>query len=87
MFCSWNIQPRRCLNDWEIEEIERLFGLLDSYPLGEIGLPDEMKWRGDEDKGFSVRSMYEELNLSKRTLFPVECVWKVHIKTKAAPLL
>lgn len=40
--CSWNIQPRRNLNDWEIEEMGRLLNLLESYVLGERDLTDEM---------------------------------------------
>lgn len=42
VLCSWNIQPRRCLNDWEIEEMGRLLELLDGYSFGERDMSDEM---------------------------------------------
>lgn len=42
VLCSWDLKPRRNLNDWEIEEMGRLLEVLDAYPVGDPGLEDEM---------------------------------------------
>lgn len=64
VFCYWNIQPRRCLNDWEIEEMGCLLEMLDNYCLGDGAMPDEMLWCLDEAKRYSVKSMCEVLGSS-----------------------
>lgn len=45
-FCSWNMHLRRNLNNWEVEDMERL---LDGYRLGDIERP----WMLDEDKDYT----------------------------------
>lgn len=83
--CSWNIQTRRSLNDWEIGEIGRLMDLLERYSLGDKELEDEMQWLLNE--GFSVKSMYGGLMQVSRSFLPGKCVWHPHIPTKASFLL
>lgn len=68
--CSWNIEPRRNLNDWEIEEMGRLMESLERYELRGRGQSDEMIWILDEDNGFSVKSMSEALRPSNQLSFP-----------------
>lgn len=40
--CLWNIQPRKNLNDWEIEEIGRLLAILESNEIEDKEALDEM---------------------------------------------
>lgn len=35
VFCSWDLKPRRNLNDWEIEEMGCLMDILEKYQLGD----------------------------------------------------
>lgn len=73
-FCLWNIQPRRDLNDREIEEIAGLMDLLESYTLGRREESDEMVWILDKEKGFSVNTMYKGLIDGTHSSFPSKCV-------------
>lgn len=38
-----------------------LMNMLENYPLGDYDLDDEILWIYDEDRGFSVTSMYDVL--------------------------
>lgn len=73
VFCSWDLKPKRNLNDWEIEEMGRLLDVLNSYTVGDLELEDEMIWIQDEEGGFSVKSMYENLCLQKPESSPSIC--------------
>lgn len=61
VWCLWNIHPRRNHNDWENEEMRRLLALLEKSTLGDGDLQDERIRLLDEEKSFSVKSMYEAL--------------------------
>lgn len=61
VFCSWDLKPRRNLNDWEVEEIGRLMDTLVNSLVGDPELEDEMICISDEERGFTVKSMYETL--------------------------
>lgn len=82
--CLWNIQPRRNLNDWEIEEMGRLMMSLDGYTLGDREQQDVMIWILDVDNEFSVKTMYDGLCTSNHCLFPRTCVWNPTIQSKAS---
>lgn len=86
-FCLWNIQPRKNLNDWEIEEVGRLMDLLERYSLGARDSSDEMVWALDEEQGFSVKTMYDGLICAGLPSFPSKCVWNLLIQIKASFLL
>lgn len=58
VWCSRNIHPRRNLNDWEIEEMDRPLDLLEKYNLSDRELQDERIWILDEEKKFSIKTMY-----------------------------
>lgn len=73
-FCSWNIHPRRNLNDLETEEMGRLLELMDCYSLGGVDLPDEMIWILDEKNRFSVKSKYKVLAPSNKTFSRGVCL-------------
>lgn len=61
VFYSWNIQPRRNLNDWEIGEMGWLLEVLEGYEQGNIDLHDVYVWSLDVGKGFSIKTMYNAL--------------------------
>lgn len=48
-FCLWNIQPKRNLNDWEIEEMNCLLALLECCTIGDWEATDEMVWVLEEE--------------------------------------
>lgn len=65
----------------------QLLVLLDGYALGDADVHDEMIWLLNEDYGFSVKSMFDLLALSKQYFFPWNCLWNPVIQTKASFLL
>lgn len=65
----------------------RLLDLLERYAIGERDVNDEMLWGLDEEKGFSVKSMYEELSCPSQLSFPGECVWNPLIQLKVSFLM
>lgn len=69
VFYSWNIQPRINLNDWDVKDMGQLLQLVERYPLRKRAYEDVRLWLG-ENKGFSVKSMYEVLSSTNRPLFP-----------------
>lgn len=42
VFCSWDLKPRRNLNDWEIEEMGHLMVVLERYQVGDPDMENEM---------------------------------------------
>lgn len=87
VLCSWNIQPRRKLNDWKIEEMGRLLDLLEKYSLGDNELNDEMFWKLNGEEKFSVKSMYEGMCSNITPSYPEDCVWHLCIQLKASFLV
>lgn len=56
-----------------MEESGRLVKILESYPIGDPEVEDEMKWMRDKEGGFLVRSMYGELSTPKPKSYPSIC--------------
>lgn len=75
VLCSWNLSPRRNLNDWEVEEMGRLLNLLENYSLGDRESEDELIWSIDTFSGFSVRSCFNAAPPASDTVFPHQLVW------------
>lgn len=73
MLCSWDLKPRKNLNNWEIEEMGWLLGILDPVQVGDPKSEDEMIWTRDEEGGFSVKTTYEELCHQKLECLPGIC--------------
>lgn len=65
----------------------RLLEVLDSYTVGDSDFEDEMIWIWDEEGGFSVKSMYENLCLQKPEWSPRICAWNPLIQLKVAMLV
>ena len=57
---SWGSRFIRQFNDWELEEVDALFGRLHSYSIVS-GTFDTMVWLEIKDGDFSVRSFYSSL--------------------------
>lgn len=74
-FCSWNMQLWMTLNDWKVDDMGRLIEILDPYNLGDREDNDERTWLLDEEKGFSIQSMYLALVQSKAIAFLHRSIW------------
>lgn len=59
----------RNLNEWELEDIGSLLEILDGCELGDRETSDERVWVLNEDKGFSVRSLFQAMS-SSTSVFP-----------------
>ncbi|RVW90343.1 Heterogeneous nuclear ribonucleoprotein Q [Vitis vinifera] len=57
---SWGSRFIRQFNDWELEEVDALFGRLHSYSIGS-GTFDTMVWLETKDGDFSIWSFYSSL--------------------------
>lgn len=75
VFCSWNIQHRRNHNDWEIQEMGRLLETLECAKIVDEGTRDELCWSLDEEKGFTMKSMYTSLCAVPESSSLGVCVW------------
>lgn len=49
-FCSWNIQLKRNLNDWEADDMAQLLGILEAYRLRDNEMVVERVWLLDKEK-------------------------------------
>jgi hypothetical protein len=76
---QWNISFVRSLNDWEVNDLASLYGLLYSYNLG--GGADKIWWVPNRKGKFEVRSFYIILTSSISFPFPWKSIWR----TKAPP--
>lgn len=84
VFCSWDLKPMRNLNDWEVEEMGRLLDVLDSYTLRDPELEDEMSCVRDEEGGFIVKSMFDNLSVQKPENLLGICARNPFIQLKVA---
>lgn len=84
VFCSWNLQLRRNLNDLEVEDMGRLFEILDDYSIGDRNLKDEHVWTLDKAGGFSVKSLCAAMDQDTAHHFPVRFVWKTLSPSKSS---
>lgn len=55
----------------------RLFTLLEGCNLGDRETDDVRIWIIDEEKGFSVKSMYRTLSPTGHQLFPSSYIWNI----------
>ena len=65
----------RQFNDWELEEVDVLFGRLHNYSIV-AGTFDAMVWLETKDDDFSVRSFYSSPASRRVESFPHSTVWK-----------
>ena len=71
---SWGSRFIRQFNDWELEEVDALFGRLHSYSIGS-GTFDTMVWLETKDGDFSIWSFYSSLASRRVEPFPYGTVW------------
>ena len=67
----WFIRP---FNDWELEEVDALFGRLHNYSIV-LGTFDAMVWLETKDGVFSVRSFYSSLASRRVEPFQHSTMW------------
>ena len=70
---SWSPCFNKPFNDWELEEVERLFCCLDGKKVN-VDEEDRVRWMESKDGVFSVKSLYRALQpfllfLSLRRLY------------------
>ena len=68
---SWNPCFNRPFNDWEMEEVERLFCCLEGKKVRRDE-EDRVKWMASKDGDFSVKSLYRTMQPGSLAFFPFE---------------
>jgi hypothetical protein len=76
----WEVTFVRNLQDWEIDALTSFLDLLYSVSLHDSGL-DQLCWKRNSSKSFTVSSYYRCLNAPTIKQFPWKGIWK----TKAPP--
>ena len=71
----------RDLNDWEIEEMTRFFHILHDQQFRSTGV-DKLVLQNVKDRGFSVKSMYKDVDVSPSIDFPHRIVWNSVVPPK-----
>ena len=66
---GWNPLFTRPLNDWEVEEVERLISLIGKVTVVDV-MEDGLIWKENRDVFFSVKSMYKALRPRCPKSFP-----------------
>ena len=77
----WSPTFLRALNDWEIEEMTRFLHTLHDQKLRPTGV-DKISLENVKDRGFSVKSMYKEVDVSPAFDFPHRMVWNPVVPPK-----
>ncbi|KAM3251621.1 hypothetical protein P3L10_005691 [Capsicum annuum] len=82
---GWNLNFRRHLNDWEIDNLAEFYDTLNLFK-GPSSQEDTLTWQVDKQRRFSIRSAYKELNYSNNQIscWPWKLIWKVKIPYKVA---
>ncbi|RVW33932.1 putative ribonuclease H protein [Vitis vinifera] len=78
---SWNPCFNRPFNDWELEEVERLFSCLEGKKVrGDE--EDRVKWMASKDGEFSVKSLYRTMQPGSLAFFPSKIIWNSCVQPK-----
>ena len=72
---SWSPCFSRPFNDWEMEEVERLFCCLGGKKVN-VDEEDRERWLDLKDGLFSVKSFYRALQPDSLVSFPSKIIWK-----------
>ena len=71
---SWGPRFIGQFNDWELDEVDALFGRLHNYSIV-LGTFDAMVWLETKGGDFSVWSFYSSLESRRVKPFPHSTVW------------
>ncbi|WJZ97788.1 hypothetical protein VitviT2T_016367, partial [Vitis vinifera] len=78
---SWSHCFNRPFNDWELEEVERLFCCLDEKKVS-VDEKDRVRWRDSKDGVFWVKSLYRALQPISLVSFPLKIIWNSCVQPK-----
>lgn len=83
----WQVLVYRNLNDWELNEYEKLMRALSIVSPGNND--DTPRWTLTENESFTVKSCYKGLLQSADNggTFPYKQIWKVKVRTRISFLL
>ena len=78
---SWSPCFSRPFNDWEMEEVERLFCCLGGKKVN-VDEEDRERWLDLKDGLFSVKSLYRALQPVSLVSFPLKIIWNSCVQPK-----
>ena len=77
---SWNPCFNRPFNDWELEEVERLFFCLEGKKVRVD--EDRVKWMESKDGVFLVKSLYRTMQPGSLAFSPSKIIWNSCVQPK-----
>ena len=78
---GWSPRFSRPFNDWEVEEVERLFVTIQGRRLNS-NLEDKVLWKETKDGIFSLKSLCSALDSRSDVQFPKSIIWSPCVHTK-----
>lgn len=79
----WNVDLRRRLNDWELDSMANLLGLIDHHRL-RLDMDDLLPWTSSRDGKFSSKSCREARWIGERVELICLDIWRYRIPSKVA---
>ena len=77
----WSPRFSRPFNDWEVEEVERLFSTIRERRHNPL-LEDRVLWKETKDGIFFVKSLYSALVSRSIVQSPNSIIWSPYVSTK-----
>ena len=77
----WSPRFSRPFNDWEVEEVERLFSTIRERRHNPL-LEDRVLWKETKDRIFSLKFLYSALDSRSDVQFPKSIIWSPCVHTK-----
>ena len=71
---GWNPIFLRSFNDWEMEEVDRLFQVLYRKQIRPL-VEDKILFKGSRNEAFFLKNMYRVLDCSPQVIFPFRTIW------------
>ena len=78
---SWSPRFNKPFNDWELEEVERLFCCLGGKKVS-VDEEDKVRWMDSKDGIFSVKSLYRALQPISLASLPSKIIWNSCMQPK-----
>ena len=78
---AWDPKFPRSFNDWELEAIQEFIEVTSNIRISPLE-KDNMVWKGDVSKSFTVKVYFNMLEGASPHKIPCKMLWNQHIPSK-----